>query len=244
MLNTLENRGMDVLHEHCLTNTHYDAVGIKREFGVYSGIRSKLVELRRKIYPSQRLRTFHKTKRVKIITIVREPISRNLSLCFQHFTDFVRDDVTNRCFDDQKSSVEMFSHYLENKIDQKAGIYWFDREFLPTTGVDIYDFPFDREKGCTALQSGKYDILVLQLEKLNASMSSIQEFLGLTEPVELVQKNIGRKKWYHLLYQEFKSAYAPPQSLVDEIYTSRFMKHFYSDADISRFRRKWEKTHA
>jgi len=241
VLETLGNMGMDLFHEHCFTLSHYEAVGIKRVLGTYADITSKFSAVKRKIYPSQRLREFQKRPRIKLITLVREPISRNLSLCFHHFTDFIRDDVTRRTFKEHSSSFEMFSHYLENKINQSAGIHWFDLEFQPTTGVDVYDFPFDREKGYNVIHSGKYDILVMQVEQLNTSMEMIRAFLGLPDPLVPVQRNIGSRKWYHLLYNEFKENYVPSPSLVDALYTSKFMTHFYSEADIAKFRQKWDK---
>jgi len=82
--------------------------------------------------------------------------------------------------------------------------------------------------------------LVLQLEQLNNNMIIIQKFLGLGEPFELMKKNMSNKKWYHLLYKEFKASYRPPEQLIDALYASKFMTHFYSQADIKRFRQNWD----
>ena len=136
--------------------------------------------------------------------------------------------------------MELFSYYLENRVEQTAGVKWFDREFLPTTGVNIYDYPFNTEHGYTEIHTEDYDILVLQLEQLNENMAIIQRFLGLSEPFELMNRNMSSKKWYHLLYKEFKAAYKPPGQFIDALYSSTFMTHFYSEADIEKFRKKWD----
>jgi len=236
---TLENQGMMVFLEHNLTLSYSESQGVKRILGFWDQSGSKFSELKRKIYPCQRLRMLRKTPDIKIISLVREPIARNLSLCFHLSTDFIRDDVTNRFFKGNRTSNELFSYYLEDRIDQSAGIRWFDREFLPTTGVNVYDYPFDSEEGYAVLQTEKYDILVLQLEKLNNNMLRIQEFLGLSEPFELARANVGDNKWYHLLYKEFKKNYRPSKALVDTLYSSQFMTHFYSKTDIEKFKQKW-----
>lgn len=241
VLKSLESKGVNTFQEHNFTLNHPDAVGLKRDMGTFLNAKENFSNLKKKIFPCQRLRVFNKTKRIKIITLVREPIARNLSLCFHHFTDFVHDDVSKKIFNAEKSSFDLYNHYLQNKINPYAGIHWYDREFLPTTGVNIFDFPFDRENGCGLIHSGKYDILVLQLEKLDKSMDKICTFLDLQAPIELLQKNVSYKKWYHLLYKEFKGKYLPPPLLVDELYSSKFMKHFYSEADISRFRDNWKR---
>jgi len=236
---TLENQGEMIRHQHNLTLSHSDSIGVKRILGLWGQLGSRFSELKRKIYPCQRLRTFRKTSGIKIISLIREPISRNLSLCFQHSTDFIRDDVTNRSFNANRTLNELFSYYLEDRIDQSAGIRWFDREFLPTTGVNIYDYPFDKEEGYAVIQTERYDILVLQCEMLKNNLLRIQEFLGLSKPFELAQLNVGDNKWYRLLYKEFKKNYRPSKELVDTLYSSQFMKHFYSKTDIKKFKQKW-----
>ena len=240
VLAILEKRKMNVYHEHNFTLTHSEAVGIVRNFDKYSSLKAKIKEQRNKIFPSQRLREFKAKKRLKIITLIREPISRNLSLCFQHFQDFIRDDVTNRNFNDHRSSFELCSYYFENKINSTAGIKWFDSEFFPTTGIDIYNYPFDTRKGHSIINEGKYDILVLQVEKLNQSIDIIQSFLELKTPLQRKEVNIGNKKWYRLLYDEFIRKYTFSTDYIDKMYNSKFMKHFYSEADINMFKEKWD----
>lgn len=239
VVKTLENTGLNVHHEHCLTRTHPEAVGIRRISGRCACMASRLKTIRNRFYPGARMRSFRKERRVKIITLVREAISRNLSLCFHHFQDFIRDDVTARTFDGRMPAFDMFSYYLENRVDHRAGVRWFDREFFPTTGVDVYRHPFDREKGVAVIHEGKFDILVLQLEKLNLNMGAVRCFLGLEAPLDPVRTNMGSEKWYQPLYQAFKERYVPSPEQVDDIYNSRFMTHFYNEADRLRFRQRW-----
>ena len=63
--------------------------------------------------------------------------------------------------------------------------------------------------------------------------------LHMDESGEPLKTNVGSAKVYAPLYKEFKNSIVLPESYVDRMYTSKYMRHFYSEEEIARFREKW-----
>ena len=51
-----------------------------------------------------------------------------------------------------------------------------------------------------------------------------------------------RKKYYSKVYREFLNQSVFPESFLNRIYGSQFVKTFYTQTEIDRFRAKWEKS--
>jgi len=51
--------------------------------------------------------------------------------------------------------------------------------------------------------------------------------------------NVGGEKIYAPLYRDFKHRISVPQVYIDEMYTSRYARYFYSQEELERFGRKW-----
>jgi hypothetical protein len=128
--------------------------------------------------------------------------------------------------------------YLE-RFDHRGGINWFDREFKPVLGVDIYEHPFPHDKGHTRIKTVRYDILVMRTDLDDASKKRcVEEFLGL-EGLSLVPKNVGSQKPYAATYRKFLDALELPESYVDEMLGSKYTRHFFSPDEIASLRAKW-----
>ena len=55
----------------------------------------------------------------------------------------------------------------------------------------------------------------------------------------LVKSNIGDDKAYHGLYRGFLEFIVLPDSYIDKMYTSKYVRHFYSEEEIEAFKARW-----
>ncbi len=189
------------------------------------------------------LSLFKKRKKLKIITLTREPISRNASMYFHAFHVPLMD--INKFTDNRKESntnLPSFRQDFYDKFNHQYGINWFDHEFKRAWGVDVYDYPFNQDQGYSIIKKGNMEILVLQMEKLDHSEEVIRDFLELEE-FELKRENTGNKKWYHSVYKEFKQGLYPEDNYIENLYNSKFMQHFYHNEDIEAYRSKFKGKH-
>ena len=66
----------------------------------------------------------------------------------------------------------------------------------------------------------------------------IADFMGL-EQVELKRQNVGGEQDYAETYQRFKRSLTLPKAHLDELLTSKYARHFYTDAEIARVYERW-----
>ena len=186
------------------------------------------------------LTTFSDTFKVRggrIITLVREPIARALSQFMQYFDTFIMlEDI-----EDQDIATRASNWMREELLDTNQEFMWFDREIKEVTGIDIFQYPFDKERGYAWIKEGNIEILVLKMEKLNENTAVIGEFVGKPN-LELRNSNVGDGKHYNYIYKELKEKIRIPASLLDSQFKDNWqLDHFYSEEEKKRFREKWSK---
>lgn len=169
--------------------------------------------------------------RIKIITLVREPVVRAISDLFQNW---------KHQFDNlYETPLAELQEYIEN-VNYDYTLEWFDTEFKNYTGVDIYKLPFDPEKGYAIYQLERFDMLCIQLEQLNrVGQQAIKEFVG--EDIALISSNTSAKKKGSNQYSYLKKNVRIDPKKLDAIYNSPLMKHFYTEEQLKEFKAKWSK---
>lgn len=173
---------------------------------------------------------------VKIITLVREPVARALSYFMNGFTSWYISDVC-KSFDLQKEASE----WITNILNENEEFKWFDKELKELTGIDIFQYPFDKENGYAWIKEGNIEILVLKLEKLNNNAQVIQEFVGRKEKITLKNWNVGEAKPYKHIYQALKKDIKiPVQVMKDQYENNTWVDHFYTVEEKEAFRDKWD----
>ncbi len=189
------------------------------------------------LYDKLRISAIKSRKKIKIISLVRDPYSRNISDFFQGFSYWVYKYTLKVATDARSVSDPTFVYNVFDKMyDHNYGIDWFDTEFKRMTGIDVYDFNFDKSKGIQKIISGKYEILIIKLEKMDSVWNEIEEFAGIK--MNMTNANFGSNKWYAPIYKTFSSNYVPTDEYLDKLYNSKFSKHFYSNEEINQFKSK------
>lgn len=166
-----------------------------------------------------------------IITLVREPVSRQLSNFMQNSFDYVEGDIK------EYSADELKEIYL-SKMSYEFTLNWFDTEFKNYTGVDIYSTPFDKEKGYSIIEEKDFHILVVKLEKLNDCYTeALREFLGVDLAL-LGNTNEGETKDISEIYKDLKRMIKFSEEELNEVYAKKYVQHFYTQEEIKTFTRK------
>ena len=178
-------------------------------------------------------------RKLKVVTLVREPVARNISRFFQDYKmrllDFkYRYDNRNDLLD--KITKSFFAQY-----PHETTLTWFDRELNSVLGVDVFASPFPRSKGYKVYKGTLADVLLLKTECLNeCSQDAFKEFLNI-EKFNLLSINKAREKEYFPIYREFKDSIIFPDNYMDRMYSSKYSQHFYSPVEINTFKAKWGK---
>lgn len=173
-------------------------------------------------------------KNLKIITLVREPVARSLSHFIQEFNEnYIVINV------DEGLPLAANKFVLE-QLKTNYEFEWFNNELKQFTGIDIYEFPFDKERGYLLIKKDNIEILVMKVEKLNDNLDVIGEFVGVQD-FELINKNIGSEKYYRYVYQKLKRDFNISQEILYKHYeNNKYFRHFYSDEEKAMFLKKWD----
>lgn len=201
-------------------------------------------------YISENLDKISERLRIKIITMTRDPVARNISAFFENLPYFfgyqIRDNLQAKTPD--QVATELCKIFKDDFMGQNGKCFidgdpltWFDEEIKEVIGLNVYSTPFQRDKGYTILRNKKADLLVVRLEDLdNIFSEAISEFLNVSS-IKLESANQGDEKSYAEVYSIFKEKIELPDVYIDELYTSKYAKHFYSDDEITEFRKKWQR---
>lgn len=167
----------------------------------------------------------------KIISLVRNPFSRDLSLFFLE-TDEWLSDVYGRFNKMDDGIVEQTKRFILNIVRNGDDEFsWFDKQILEVFGIDIYQYPFDRDKGYTVIQNDRTTILLMKTERMNQLTSVIGDFAGMPN-FRLHSSNEGRRKAYRFLYDEVKHRIRFPKEYVDYYLNNEKCGHFYTKEEL------------
>ena len=235
---------------HCHT-----LVSVSDIFDSLTGTKGMWRDYRRRLLESQR-----PGKRLRIITGVREPISRDISQYWHVFDSWV---IYWNEFESypsmQESCLEFIKKYTwlppapDEVLSPAYGYYdgfrqnrkygwefdWYDQCLKRELGVDVYAYPFDREKGYTVIQTDFVEIFLYRMENLNDLEKELAEFVG-SPDFRLTNTNTSMDKEYLFAYKEFMKTFNPPQELIDFYYKGNpYMDHFYTEEQKKEMLKRW-----
>ncbi len=177
-------------------------------------------------------------KKWNLISLVRDPVARNVSDFFHGLQEIVPD--CERLYHTGQLSIKEVQDSFLNKFDHHiTPKVWFDTQMKTVFKIDVYARPFPTHKGFEIYEDGKNTrLLLIRLEDINRiARQAMTEFLHIKD-FNLIQSNVGAEKQYASLYKDFKNL-PLPETYLAEIYGTKFAKHFYTDREIENFHRKW-----
>lgn len=179
-----------------------------------------------------------KDKKVKVITLVRDPVATNISGFFQNYA-WWPPELQRRLQEGSTANLDDLSACFFSNYPHDVPLTWFDIEMTPIFGIDVFSSPFPSEKGYQIYQSERSEALLLKLEKLDEiAVDALQSFLSINN-FRLVKENVGHEKWYSDIYDQFKATVRLPDSYLNKMYRSPFAQHFYREEEINAFMTRW-----
>lgn len=175
----------------------------------------------------------------KIVTLIRDPIGVNVAAFFQSLGQFVP-DWREQYRNGTLKAGNLREIFLEQNRDfHYHPIRWFDSQMKPVFEIDVYSTSFPVETGYKIYSEMPHaNLLLIRLEDLNlCAKQAMFEFLGLKKFI-LRDDNTSDKKDYAELYRDFKQLSLPVE-YVEDIYSAKFSRHFYSQEEREKFSAQW-----
>jgi len=226
---------VDVYHSHILTRFDESEEIIRKErpnpepsLGAIAYGR----ELRKLIDESPK-------RQWKIISLVRDPVARNIATFFENIQEVIPDWQTPSYLNDPSVIQNVQRAFLNIKTIHSEPYRWFDEQMKPVFGVDVFASSFPCETGYNIYNpQSRMSILVIRLEDLNRiAPFAVKDFLEL-DNFKLFNANIGEKKEYAELYHRFKQ-YPLPDEYLNEIYNTKYAHTFYTKEELENFKLQW-----
>lgn len=172
-------------------------------------------------------------EKVKMIVIISEPITMGLSLYF----DFL-------FYNQRIQKIEK-----ENFIDE---IIWFVKrlnennkgnicscDLMKLVGIDVCEYPFEKERGYYIIQKDNIEILLLRRDKISRMENIIGDFLSLEK--FYFKGDSVRERWCDSLYKQVREKVRFPAQYLDFCYKNMsYIEHFYTKSEIREFWIKWK----
>jgi len=248
---------MPIYHIHFLKDADIEDVEKK----IKSNFNSANLDLCHRIWLAQYIRSLLKKRagnsgrhKWKIVTLVREPISRNLSAFFQFLKTkslarshkkIYRAKSMHHNFEmeinpDEPHDINRLAELFFQKLNHQYPLRYFDSELKAVFGIDVFESDFPKRKGYKIYEEEQADVLLIKLEYLRETVqSAFKEFLNIDQ-FDLINTNISHNKDYAPVYKKFVSSVSIPTEYIKEMYDSKYMRHFYSQGEINRFAAKWQ----
>lgn len=217
---------------------HYVEQEIEHDRRVFEGFsfRKRLGwRWRERFYAEQIYRSYVLRKdQLHVISPVREPIGNNISMFFEVFEHFAGEPI-----EQTKLDVDAMIELFLTRYTHGRPLTWFDAELKRTLGVDVFQHPFPAERGYTTIEEGNVRLLLLKCELDDETKgNAIAEFLEL-DALPLVRSNVSGNRGHAASYAEFKKRIRVPEALLDAMYESKYARHFYTEAEIATYRKRW-----
>lgn len=163
-------------------------------------------------------------KPAKIISMVREPVGRNISAFFQNLNYI--------------NNIEQLISDFMQYYDHDVPLNWFDIEMESQTGINVYDYKFP-QRGYQVICKQPYQLLVMRHDLDDSKKESvIGEFVEIPN-FKLIRSNEASSKNYAQHYKEFLSTIKLPQDYVMRMLTSKDAMHFYPEEERQKLIIKW-----
>ncbi len=235
---------LQIHHVHTLTKqgiAHAEAIYRQMSLATQSNTATRARHLQSSRYLTRSMnspRSHSRGKRWKVVTLVREPIARNVSSFFQTIDHLLPHFMAR--YDVGEIDIETVNKTFLENFDHQQVLQWFDVEIAAALGIDVYSSAFPKERGYQLYRGETCDLLLLKLEMLNScAADAFYDFLGV-DNFELIKSNVADEKEYAQAYLDFKRSVQLPDPYLHQMYASRYMQHFYCPNEIATFASKWK----
>tara|TARA_A100001015_G_scaffold119118_1_gene132123 strand:- start:1180 stop:2061 length:882 start_codon:yes stop_codon:yes gene_type:complete len=171
-----------------------------------------------------------------VFSLIREPISREISSIFQDSFNF-----TNSAFLNKNSIDLVVINKIQKLIKNLPENEWFERELNKVFGINIFNHDFDLKKGFFILKRDNLNFCLVRLENLDNSFNLImKEMFNDNHKFKFILKNLASNKFYSGDYVDLKNNFKINNKDLSLILSNDFIIKFYSDY-IKKIKVSWLK---
>lgn len=183
------------------------------------------------------LRWLRHGARLRIVTAVREPVARLVSLYLYNYRSLFGEPVETA---ELATLLARFPRILDEEfVHPLIPGEFFANEIERHLGIDVYAHPFSPAAGGAVIEQGNRSLLVLRTEDPDESkVEACRRWLG--RDLTLTRSNTAGQQRYGDVYEEFKRRVRIPWRYAEAIHRSRYLHHFYSAEERAAFWRRWE----
>jgi hypothetical protein len=169
---------------------------------------------------------------IKFIVGVRDPVERVIAGYFETASSVDEAALLS-------APVEQIGEMVTEEFFRAGWIdfilNWFDHEFFRE--IDVYSFAFDTSAGYSVIESDNTQIFLYRLEDLPQLEQPLSQFVGLE--LRLRRVNAAAQKPYGALYRAALEHIRFAPSDVERAMGCQMTRHFYSEDEIERMRKRW-----
>ncbi len=203
-------------------------------------------------FSKEYLEVISKSKK-RFIGGVREPISQMLSVIF--FLWYNRDSMFDSSykyknigdcqywFDEhfvnngnEENALEIFCDVMKTNCNE---IDFYENDYFNITGVNLFNYDFDRHKGYTIINEGNTEILIYRLDKLNSLTEVIGDYFG-DKDFHIVDANRSEYSIYNEMYRKAKEKIRIKKWFLNKCYSSKLIQWCYTKDEIEQFKENWK----
>jgi len=174
--------------------------------------------------------------RWRLISVVRDPVARNISAFFQTI-DRRLPEVWRMIRSGSGVDIDGLVTSFIDLEDHGLPLRWFDTEIEQIFEIDVYASTFPHDQGHRTYSSARADLLVIKFEAMSScGAHAIRDFLGISS-FELEPSNVSRQKEYSAAYRSFLQEASIPDEYLRRMYNSKYANHFYTGDEIRGFYR-------
>jgi hypothetical protein len=223
----LKNSGVySVFHIHRLNPENNEKV---KKYRQAINIQSSFGRINKKIFKQ----IIQKNKKILVITLVRDPINRNISAYFENIQQYIlKHDIDH-------TNVATYTENFLNYYPHHVPLEWFDLEPKTVFGIDIYAHNFSIQQGYLIIKKDQIDWLIIKSELANNVKENIlRNFLGIDDLL-LTYENVSSNKPFATTYINFKNNTKLPTTYIDTMMNAKYTRYFYSREELSKLWSQW-----
>lgn len=168
---------------------------------------------------------------LKIISLLREPIGRNLSSFFQNFER----DVGIKYENNDYSLKELQKIFLYSSNNDYP-LTWFDYHIRGNFNIDVYEQPFP-EEGYSLFKNKNVELLLMKHNIPDSIKENIiGDFVNIKN-LKIFNENIGNQKKYANTYKKIQNLKVPDW-YIEKMVNSNYVQHFFRN-DIEKIIANW-----
>lgn len=216
-----------IFHVHSLDeNEILEGVNTCFEHGIYPSSRSPVPLINREI--------INKQQPLKIISLFRNPIDRNLSAFFDAFKMYTGVDPIK-----YNNEVSLLKDIYLDKLPHYYPTKWYEKQFFEGVNFNVYNYNFDKEKEYSVYKGEGVELLMMNCnldnrikEDLISNFCNIRNF-------KLINTNVTSDSKSGALYVNFKKEIKFDKVYLDSLLNTTYFNHFFTNKEKEKTYEKW-----